>query len=206
MMMHRQAVRAFSTRGAAPRVFPQFSSYGSDALFQVAPLAAVYTHTGKYLKLKRGGSLMLSWCKATQQGYNYQDKLLFSVSPREIGAILNTLDSKQKITLVHSPNMNDPQANEGLRKSFSIEYQPEHHKTVFAFSSDQARTAVALDAGETRVLKELLQYSVPYLYGFHAVLEAEPTIEYEGGAMSASSGPSAPRANRGPPTAGEWPF
>ncbi|OQR98669.1 hypothetical protein ACHHYP_08234 [Achlya hypogyna] len=203
-MLHRQALRAFSTaRGASPRVFPQFSSYGSDALFQVAPLAAVYTHTGKYLKLKRGGSLMLSWCKSTQQGYNYQDKLLFSVSPREIGAILNALDTKQKCTLVHSPSMNDPQANDGLKKSFVVEYQPEHHKTIFSYSSDQVRTAVALDAGETRVLKELLQYSLPYLYGFHSILEAEPTIEYEGGAAPSNT-PRAP--SRGPAAGGEWPF
>ncbi|OQS05242.1 hypothetical protein THRCLA_02591 [Thraustotheca clavata] len=187
---------SFSTR-----VFPQFSSYGSDALFQVAPLAPVYTNNGKYLKLKRGGSLMLSWCKATQQGYNYQDKLFFSLSPREIGAVLNSLDSLQKCTLVHSPNMNDPQANEGLRKTFVVEFQPEHNKTVFTYSSDQARTAVALDAGECRVLKELMQYSLPYLYGFNSILEAEPTVEFEGNqAQPARSN------NRSPPSGGEWPF
>ncbi len=77
------------------------------------------------------------------------------------------------------------------RKMLSVEYQPEHAKTVLELTANEGRLAIALDAGETRVLKvqslrlkrkylyiiifqELMQYSIPYLYSFHSVLEADP--------------------------------
>ncbi|KAH9158180.1 hypothetical protein AeRB84_000013 [Aphanomyces euteiches] len=196
------ALRAFSTRHG--RVFPQFSVYGSDALFQLSPIAPVYSDTGKYLKLKRGGSLMLTWCKSSPSGYDYQGKHFFGLTPAEIGSLLNTLDMNvKKFSLVRSPNMNAPQASDAATKTFAVEFQPEHHKTVFEYTSGDVRAAVALTSGEVRVFKELLQYSLPYLCGFHSVLDGELSIETENGAPSASS---ASRNYKSKPTSGDWPF
>ncbi|KAF0685770.1 Aste57867_22378 [Aphanomyces stellatus] len=205
------AFRAYSVRGPSARVFPQFSVYGSDALFQLSPIAPVYTNAGKYLKQKRGGAIMLSWCKATSSGYNYQEKHFFSLTPAEIGALLNTLDTvgAKKLTLVHSPNANAPQPTDAATKSFIVEFQAEQQKTVFEFSSDEARAAVALSLGELRVVKELLQYSVPRLLGFHSVLEGDITIDNEGAPVGGGGGNSygAPRYNKPKPTSGgDWPF
>ena len=43
---------------ATERVFPNFSVYGSDSVFQVSPNAPQYTDSGSYLKTKR----MVSSC------------------------------------------------------------------------------------------------------------------------------------------------
>ncbi|ETV80221.1 hypothetical protein, variant [Aphanomyces astaci] len=167
-----QAFRAFSTRGSQGRVFPQFTVYGSDALLQLSPIAPVYTNAGSYLKLKRGGSLMLTWCKKTSNGYNYQEKYYFALTPAEIGSLLNSLDDRApRFSLVHSPNANaSPPTGDTATKVLAVEYQPEHLKTVFEYGSSNDRAAVALSSGEVRVFKELLQYSIPFLYGFHSTL------------------------------------
>jgi hypothetical protein len=47
-----------TTMFVAARVFPAFSSYGSDAAFQVTPIPPQYTSApnGSYLKMKRSVS------------------------------------------------------------------------------------------------------------------------------------------------------
>lgn len=46
---------------ATERVFPNFSVYGSDSVFQVSPNAPQYTNGGSYLKTKRVVSRMKSY-------------------------------------------------------------------------------------------------------------------------------------------------
>ncbi|ETW09554.1 hypothetical protein, variant [Aphanomyces invadans] len=204
--------RAFSTRASQARTFPQFTVYGSDALLQLSPIAPVYTNAGSYLKLKRGGSLMLTWCKKTSSGYNYQEKFYFALTPTEIGALLNSLDDRApRFSLVHSPNANA--TGDTATKVLAVEYQPEHLKTVFEYGSSNDRAAVALSSGEVRVFKELLQYSIPYLYGFHSTLaNADPAIEYDGnGAASFTGNSSTSRQPAYKPRTGgsggaDWPF
>ncbi|RHX99759.1 hypothetical protein DYB37_003645 [Aphanomyces astaci] len=76
----------------------------------------------------------------------------------EIGSLLNSLDDRA------------PRTGDTATKVLAVEYQPEHLKTVFEYGSSNDRAAVALSSGEVRVFKELLQYSIPFLYGFHSTL------------------------------------
>lgn len=98
----------------------------------------------------------------------------FSLSPSEIGLVLELLDSRMaKISFSHSANMNAgddaPSTTRTLHvaRSESNEGEP---NVVFSISGD-FKASTALNIGEARVLKELLSYSLPRIYGFHSVLE-----------------------------------
>jgi hypothetical protein len=117
--------------------------------------------------------MMLSWAKANNSGYNYQNKAFFSLSPSEIGLLLELLDAKTaEISLAHSPNMNAGEDDKTKRvlhisRTSGVDGMP---AVVFKFSGE-IQAAAALNAGEARTLRELLVYSLPRLFGFHSVLE-----------------------------------
>lgn len=88
--------------------------------------------------------------------------------------MLELLDSRMsKLSFSHSPNMNAsndaPSATRTLKvaRSESSEGEP---TVVFSIAGD-FKASTALNVGEARVLKELLSYSLPRIYGFHSVLE-----------------------------------
>ncbi|KAF1330406.1 Whirly isoform 1, partial [Globisporangium splendens] len=181
---------------------------------QVSPNPPQYSQApnGTYLKTKRAGSMMLSWAKANNSGYNYQNKAFFSLSPSEIGLLLELLDARtSEISLAHSPNMNAGEDDKTKRvlhisRTSGADGMP---AVVFKFSGE-IQAAAALNAGEARTLRELLVYSLPRLFGFHSVLEGPLNIE--GVSPSGFSSSSNSNGNRpgsragGAKPAAEWPF
>jgi hypothetical protein len=96
--------------------------------------------------------------------------------------VLEVLDGKLgEVTLTHAPNVNATDAAEKVRRSLldvkRVTGADGHPLTEFNVStSDDASERVSLNAGEARVLKELLTYSLPRLYGFHSLLEGPPYV------------------------------
>ncbi|OWZ00991.1 hypothetical protein PHMEG_00027706 [Phytophthora megakarya] len=193
------------------RVFPNFSVYGSDSAFQVAPSAPQYTNGGSYLKTKRVGAIMLSWAKATNSGYNYQNKTFFSLSPSEVGLVLELLDSRvPELSLTHSPNMNASEEDKNA-KSLHIARAlgTDGNPLILIKVNHEGESVATLNVGETRVFKELLAYSLPRLLGYHSVLEGPLIVEGGTGGYSQSGGNSYAnsgyRGSNNKP-AGDWPF
>ncbi|GLE04926.1 hypothetical protein PINS_up013907 [Pythium insidiosum] len=208
---------AFSTK----RTFPSFVKYGAQSAFQVQPIPPTYaTVPGRdYLKTKRLGSMMLSWAAAGENGksYSYNDKVFFSLSPTEVGLVLEVLDGKLgEVTINHSPNMNAKGAStDKSRRSYldvkSVVGPDQHPKTEFKVnttnSSDlNVEERVSLNMGETRVLRELLTYSLPRLYGFHNSLEGPLVIEGGDDGWGSSNGNGGRAAPASSGSAPEWPF
>ncbi|KAF4325127.1 hypothetical protein BBO99_00000556 [Phytophthora kernoviae] len=207
------------TRGSmlysSERVFPNFSIYGSDSAFQVAPTTPQYTNNGSYLKTKRVGSIMLSWAKATNSGYNYSNKTFFSLSPSEVGLVLEFLDARiPELSFRHSPNMNAPDEDKNT-KSLYISRAPgaDGNPVVMIKATHEDESVATLNVGEARVFKELLTYSLPHLLGFHSVLEGPLNVEGgNGGGFSQGSGNSNSYGSNGgyrganSKPAGDWPF
>ncbi|CAI5747015.1 unnamed protein product [Peronospora destructor] len=197
------------------RVFPNFSVYGSDSVFQVSPNAPQYTYGGSYLKTKRMGAIMLTWAKATNSGYNYQNKTFFSLSPSEVGLVLELLESRiPELSFTHSPNINAPEEDKNT-KSLQIARttSSDGNPSILIKVTHGSESVATLNVGEARVLRELLTYSLPRLFGFHSVLEGPLNVEGgSGGGFSQESGnnsyPSGStggyRGNNKP--AGDWPF
>ncbi|KAG6579986.1 whirly isoform 1 [Phytophthora cinnamomi] len=197
------------------RVFPNFSVYGSDSAFQVAPSAPQYTSAGSYMKTKRVGAIMLSWAKATNSGYNYQNKTFFSLSPTEVGLVLELLDSRiPELSFTHSPNMN---ASEEDKNSKSLHITrasgSDGNPLVLIKVNHEGESVATLNVGEARVFRELLTYSLPRLYGFHSVLEGPLNVEggngggfSQGGGNSYSSGSNGGYRGGNNKPAGDWPF
>ncbi|KAG3114429.1 hypothetical protein PI124_g6387 [Phytophthora idaei] len=197
------------------RVFPNFSVYGSDSAFQVAPSAPQYTNTGSYLKTKRVGAIMLSWAKATNSGYNYQNKTFFSLSPSEVGLVLELLDSRiPELSLTHSPNMNASEEDKNT-KSLHIARTSgsDGNPSILIKVNHEGESVATLNVGEARVFKELLTYSLPRLLGYHSVLEGPLNVEggtgggfSQGGGNSYSSGSNTGYRGSNNKPAGDWPF
>ncbi|TYZ67022.1 hypothetical protein PybrP1_011692 [[Pythium] brassicae (nom. inval.)] len=188
-----RSAAAFSTGGG--RVFPNFTAYGSDSAFQVSPNMPIYTtaQSGNYLKTKRAGSIMLSWAKATNSGYNYQNKAFFSLSGSEVGLLLELLDARMsELSLTHSPNVNAGEEDKAKRvlsiaRTSGADGLP---AIVFKFAGE-FQAGAAINAGEARALRGPL------------------TIEGAPG-PSGGNGPSGYSSNRSPSggakPAAEWPF
>ncbi|TMW58608.1 hypothetical protein Poli38472_010167 [Pythium oligandrum] len=213
---------AFSTN---KRTYPSFTKYGTESAFQAQPVAPVYASVPgrEYLKTKRSGSVMLSWAHAAEnsksKSYSYNDKVFFSLSPTEVGLVLEVLDAKlAEVTLTHSPNMNSKDAAEKARRSLldikrvtGPDGHPNTEINVVTTNSSHAEVEekVSLNAGETRVLKELLIYSLPRLYGFNLALEGSPIVEGAGNGGSDNwnqGGRGKNSQNTSGGAAPEWPF
>ncbi|CAH0482014.1 unnamed protein product [Peronospora belbahrii] len=166
-------------RYSTERMFPNFSVYGSDSVFQVSPNAPQYTSSGTYLKTKRMGAIMLSWAKATNSGYNYQNKTFFSLSPSEVGLVLELLDSRiPELSLTHSPNMNAPEEDKNTKTlHIARTVGSDGNSLIMVKVNHDGESVSMLNVGETRVLRELLTYSLPRLLGFHSVLEGPLNID-----------------------------
>ncbi|CAI5724216.1 unnamed protein product [Hyaloperonospora brassicae] len=197
------------------RVFPNFSVYGSDSVFQVAPNAPQYTEGGSYLKAKRMGAIMLSWAKATTSGYNYQNKTFFSLSPSEVGLVLELLDSRiPELSLTHSPNMNAPEDEKKTKSLHIARVAGVDGASVIQIKVEHETESLAtLNVGEARVFQELLTYSLPRLFGFHTVLEGPLNVEGASGSgfsqknsSSYSSGTANGYRSSNSKPAGDWPF
>uniref|UniRef100_A0AAV1VEL5 Uncharacterized protein n=1 Tax=Peronospora matthiolae TaxID=2874970 RepID=A0AAV1VEL5_9STRA len=197
------------------RVFPNFSVYGSDAVFQVSPNAPQYTDGGTYLKTKRMGAIMLSWAKATTSGYNYQNKTFFSLSPSEVGLVLELLDSRiPELSLTHSPNMNAPEDEKNTKSLHIARMTGSDGDSVIQIKVHHERESLAtLNVGEARVFRELLTYSLPRLFGFHSVLEGPLNVEggtnggfSQGNSNTYSSGSAGGYRSSNSKPAGDWPF
>ncbi|KAJ0408961.1 hypothetical protein P43SY_002840 [Pythium insidiosum] len=208
---------AFSSK----RTFPSFVKYGAQSAFQVQPVPPTYaTVPGRdYLKTKRLGSMMLSWAAASESGksYAYSDKVFFSLSPTEVGLVLEVLDGKLgEVTINHSPNMNAKgPSTEKSRRSYldvkSVVGPDQHPKTEFKISTTNSSDVnveerVALNMGETRVLRELLTYSLPRLYGFQNALEGPFVIEGGDDSWGNNNGNSGRGSAASTSSAPEWPF
>ncbi|KAG1700870.1 hypothetical protein DVH05_011756 [Phytophthora capsici] len=200
---------------SSERVFPNFSLYGSDSAFQVAPTAPQYTNGGSYLKTKRVGAIMLSWAKATNSGYNYQNKTFFSLSPSEVGLVLELLDSRiPELSLSHSPNMNASEEDKNT-KSLQITRTTgsDGNPLILIKVNHEGESVATLNVGEARVFKELLTYSLPRLLGFHSVLEGPLNVEggtgggfSQGGGNTYPSGSNSGYRGSNKQPAGDWPF
>ncbi|KUF66370.1 hypothetical protein AM587_10010618 [Phytophthora nicotianae] len=176
------------------RVFPNFSVYGSDSAFQVAPSAPQYTSGGSYLKTKR---------------------VFFSLSPSEVGLVLELLDSRiPELSLTHSPNMN---ASEGDKNTKSLHISrssgSDGNPLILIKVNHEGESVATLNVGEARVFKELLTYSLPRLLGYHSVLEGPLNVEggtnggfSQGGGNSYASGPNSGYRGSNNKPAGDWPF
>ncbi|EEY60533.1 uncharacterized protein PITG_13252 [Phytophthora infestans T30-4] len=198
------------------RVFPNFSIYGSDSAFQVSPSPPQYTNGGNYLKTKRVGAIMLSWAKATNSGYNYQNKTFFSLSPSEVGLVLELLDSRiPELSLTHSPNMNASEEDKNT-KSLHITRASgsDGNPLILIKVNHESESVATLNIGEARVFKELLTYSLPRLLGYHSVLEGPLNVEggtssggfSQGGGNSYSPGSNSGYRGSNNKPAGDWPF
>ncbi|DAZ95595.1 TPA: hypothetical protein N0F65_006081 [Lagenidium giganteum] len=178
----------------------------------VSPNAPQYTPSGNYLKTKRAGSIMLSWAKATNNGFDYSKKSFFALSPSEVGLTLEVLDSKlPEVTMTHSPNMNADDQTKKVLKIVNSQTSDGHPMLLFKYTGE-TQVAASLNAGEARALRELLVYSLPRLYGFHSVLEGPLNVDDggSGNSFGNSTGSRAPRRTGGAAgsnsNAGDWPF
>ncbi|KAG7400611.1 hypothetical protein PHYBOEH_004878 [Phytophthora boehmeriae] len=216
--LRKSAARGL-TRGSmlysSERVFPNFSIYGSDSAFQVAPTTPQYTNGGSYLKTKRVGAIMLSWAKATNSGYNYSNKTFFSLSPSEVGLVLELLDARiPELSLRHSPNMNSPDEDKNTKSlHISRALGADGNPVVMIKVTHEDESVATLNVGEARVFKELLTYSLPRLLGFHSVLEGPLNIEggngggfSQGNGNSNSYGSSSGYRGGNSKPASDWPF
>ncbi|RLN88310.1 hypothetical protein BBJ28_00009451 [Nothophytophthora sp. Chile5] len=125
---------SFVASPATERVFPQFSIYGIDAAFQASPSAPQYVSTGSYLKTKR---------------------VFFSLSPSEVGLVLELLDSRiPELSFTHSPNMNASGDDKNAKSLFiSRETGPEGNPMLLLKVSHESESVATLDVGETRVFR-----------------------------------------------------
>ncbi|CCI44426.1 unnamed protein product [Albugo candida] len=190
------------------KIYPSFTVYEPEAVFQVSPIQPEYVQQSNYLKTKRVGSLLLSWAKQRDGSYDYTKKLYFALTPSEIGLVLEVLDSKiGEITITHTPNRNDQtvQTTERILRVFSPQSSNSStSRTKFELAGDFDATTT-LSTGETRVLKELLTYCLPRLYGFHSVLEGPLNIGTSSPQSNQSGNQNRPRSSQ-TSQAGEWPF
>ncbi|KAI9912529.1 hypothetical protein PsorP6_005834 [Peronosclerospora sorghi] len=157
---------------ATERVFPNFSVYSSGSAFQVTPNAPQYTRGGNYLKNKRVGAILLSWAKASNTGYNYQNKTYFSLSPSEVGLVLELLDMRiPELSLKHSPHIN---ASEEEKNTKSLHITrvvgSDGNPLVQIKVSYEEECVTTLSVGEARVFRvRVFQMFLIFFYHYEII-------------------------------------
>lgn len=130
---------------------------------------------------------MLSWAKATNSGYNYQNKTVslycscchsvellwltvltswlllqfFSLSPSEVGLVLELLDSRiPELSLTHSPNMNASEEDKNTKSLHITRASGSDGNPLVKIKVNHESESVAtLNVGEARVFRVREHYS-----------------------------------------------
>lgn len=140
------------------------------------------------IKIARDGTLLLEFAQAkNERDYDWDSKSTFALTAVECAEILNAVETASEKSFFHDPNKMG--ASEGtITKSLRI--SPGRDSSYF-FSltvnnkaeSTNARYDTAVSPAELRVIRNLMEFSIPRLLGFDEMFAGTPDIRESNPAM-----------------------
>eukprot|EP01006_Ploeotia_vitrea_P010816 TRINITY_DN2836_c0_g1_i1.p1 TRINITY_DN2836_c0_g1~~TRINITY_DN2836_c0_g1_i1.p1 ORF type:complete len:250 (+),score=116.63 TRINITY_DN2836_c0_g1_i1:28-750(+) len=194
--MARRWLSSQAGSGASQRVFASMNVFKQNASFSVRfrpPTLRPGKYNNSYLQLARPGGVVFEFAPslAGSRGYDWQQKEYFSISPAEIGELL-CLKGDEMAEFSHDPNVNTPDMAGQVVKTLTI--RPGKNETrsfdvtvTNAKEDSRVDISVPLTRGEFKVLKSLLNNSLPHMYAWGLVVDPiyEDAQPHHGGAAGA---------------------
>eukprot|EP00242_Pyramimonas_sp_CCMP2087_P016364 CAMPEP_0198199214 /NCGR_PEP_ID=MMETSP1445-20131203/2541_1 /TAXON_ID=36898 /ORGANISM="Pyramimonas sp., Strain CCMP2087" /LENGTH=276 /DNA_ID=CAMNT_0043868983 /DNA_START=131 /DNA_END=961 /DNA_ORIENTATION=+ len=177
---NQQSNEPSPNKSQEPRVFVHFAVYKKRSAMQVSIVKPTFRQQGPSgLVMERAGGLMLEFANAVgerQYDWSKNKKQLFMLSALEAAELANS----SVCQFFHDPNMGRKGAG-SIYKKFSSAAMPDGNGFFFnltvtggGMAPDQGKMMVPISHAELYVLKNLIDYSIPHVTGFSAVID--PTL------------------------------
>ena len=230
--------RSFGGGNSPSRVFGRYMIFKSSACLDFGAIPPSYKMAGAdAVAVDRQGVLLLGFTPSNgegEKGYAWPQKQLFSLSAVECGEMLllgagggGASAGRQELSFHHDPAIGTP--DEGANsKSLVLSPIPDGGADGGGYffsvtANDAARITVPVSVAELAVVRSLLQYSIPHLLGWDAMMNpslvdldnvgAAPGFGGgggggggRGGGGGGGGGGAKPQFHQGTTEGGDWPF
>ncbi|KAJ7565005.1 hypothetical protein O6H91_02G044000 [Diphasiastrum complanatum] len=159
------------------KIFANFAFYKGKSAMNITPMKPIFklAETGSAFIYKEGALFLEIAPAVGQRKYDWNKKQVFALSVLELGTLLG-LSPEEGCEFYHDPNMGKSDAGM-VRKVFKVE--PMADKSGYFFNlavsnkldKSDGRLSIPISKAEFAVIRSAINYIIPYLMGWHVIVD-----------------------------------